>query len=121
MNAPGKRFEDLEVWKDAVELAAAVYEFFRNCGDRDFRNQIQRAAVSVSSNIAEGYERGTDPEFVRFLFIAKASCGEVRSQAHVARRVALLPAQSCSALVEHAAILSRRLHKLIEARRGFAG
>lgn len=121
MNAPGKQFEDLEVWKDAVELAAAVFACFRNCSDRDFKNQIQRAAVSVSSNIAEGYERGSDPDFVRFLFIAKASCGEVRSQAHVAQRVALLPAEACSALVARASVLSRRLHKLIQARRGFAG
>jgi len=120
MNAPGKRFEDLEVWKDAVELAAVVYDFFRPCVDRDFRSQIQRAAVSISSNIAEGYERGSDPDFVRFLFIAKASCGEVRSQAHVAHRVALLPANACSDLIDRASFLSRRLHKLIQARQGHA-
>jgi hypothetical protein len=67
-------FENLEVWKDGIELAVRVYELFRNCRDFEFRNQVQRAAVSVSNNIAEG---------------AKGSCGEVRS-AYLARRVGLL-------------------------------
>ena len=113
----GNTFENLEVWQDAINLAAQVYELLRDCRDFEFRGQIQRASVSVSSNIAEGYERDSNVEFIRFLFIAKASCGEVRSQAHVARRVKLLADQPAAQLIEQARRLSRRLQKLIDVRR----
>jgi four helix bundle protein len=82
-----ERFEDLEVWRSARELVRAIYKatsvsaFSR---DVSLRGQIQRASVSVMSNIAEGFERGGDKEFFQFLAQAKGSCGEVRSQLHVA-------------------------------------
>lgn len=110
-------FENLEIWQDAVELAARVYELFRSCRDTGFRAQIQQAAVSVSSNIAEGYERDSNPDFIRFLFIAKGSCGEVRSQACVASRVGLLEEEAALQLREYARILSKRIQKFIDARR----
>lgn len=110
-------FENLEIWRDAVELAARVYELFRSCGDAGFRAQIQRAAVSVSSNIAEGYERDSNPDFIRFPFIAKGSCGEVRSQTYVASRVGLLEETTVIQLRERARILSKRIQKFIDARR----
>ena len=81
------RFEDLEVWREARALANRVYDlsgcpsFARDYGLRD---QIRRAAVSILSNIAEGYERDSDAEFGRFLLIAKGSAGEVRAQLYVA-------------------------------------
>ncbi|MGQ9677376.1 MAG: four helix bundle protein [Chloroflexota bacterium] len=81
-----KRFEDSEAWQKARELARAVYAmssegpFARDFGLRD---QIRRSAVSVMSNIAEGFERGVDTEFRRFLAIAKGSAGEVRAQLYV--------------------------------------
>ena len=82
-----ERFEGIEAWKKGRELAKAIYKI-TSTGDfaRDFglRDQIRRAAVSVMSNIAEGYERGGDKEFRRFLSMAKGSCGEVRSQLYVA-------------------------------------
>jgi four helix bundle protein len=81
------RFEDLQVWQKARELTREVYDVTsRRAFARDFglRDQIRRAAVSVMSNIAEGFERGSDAEFGRFLLIAKGSCGEVRSQLYVA-------------------------------------
>ncbi len=77
-----KRFEDLPVWRAALELARRVYlitarpPFRRN---RSLRDQIERAAVSISNNIAEGFERGTTPELLTFLYIARGSAGEVRS------------------------------------------
>lgn len=81
------RFEDLIAWQKARELTRKIYQATRN-GDfaRDYglRDQIQRAAVSTMSNIAEGFERGTRPDFHRFLVMAKASCAEVRSQLYVA-------------------------------------
>ena len=81
------RFEELEIWMRARMLAKDIYALVAKSGmSKDFglRDQIQRAAVSVSSNIAEGFERNSNKEFVNFLFIAKGSCGEVRSQLHIA-------------------------------------
>ena len=82
-----KTFEDIRVWQDARELVKYIYdvstrtEFARDFGLRD---QIRRAAVSIMSNIAEGFDRRSDKEFVQFLYIAKASAAEVRSQLYVA-------------------------------------
>lgn len=77
-----KRFEDLPVWNTAIELAVAVFALtskpqFRT--QHSLRDQIERAAVSVSNNIAEGFERGTNNELLAFLYIARGSSGEVRS------------------------------------------
>ncbi len=110
-------FENLEVWKEAVELAVRVYELFHASRDFGFRDQIQRAAVSISSNIAEGYERDSNPDFIRFLFIAKASCGEVRSQTFIARRVNLLKETDAVTLIADAKRLSKRIMQLIKVRR----
>ena len=81
------RFEDIEAWKLGRELARAVYRASR-CGEfaRDFalRDQIRRAVISVTSNIAEGFERGGNREFIQALSVAKGSAGEVRSQLYVA-------------------------------------
>jgi four helix bundle protein len=82
-----KNFEDLEIWQTARRLAQEIYICSRSPKfSKDFalRDQMQRAAVSVMSNIAEGFERGGNQEFVQFLYIAKGSCGEVRSQLYVA-------------------------------------
>ncbi len=82
-----KRFEDVESWKKARRLTKEIYdltsigEFRRDFGLKD---QIRRASVSILSNIAEGFERGGDQEFVQFLAVAKGSCGEVRAQLYVA-------------------------------------
>ena len=82
-----ERFEEIEAWRVARELTRMVYEVTKGEGfRRDFglRDQVQRAAVSVMSNIAEGFERGSNREFIQFLFYAKGSAGEVRSQLVVA-------------------------------------
>ena len=73
------RFEDIKAWEKAKELTILVFRHFNNCRNYCLRDQIQRAAISIMNNIAEGYERKGDREFKRFLFIAKGSCGEVRS------------------------------------------
>lgn len=77
-----ERFEDLPAWKAAMDLALRVYamtrdRFFAQAGD--LRSQLRRAALSVSNNIAEGFERGTTAELISFLYIARGSAGEVRS------------------------------------------
>ncbi len=82
-----KNFEELEIWKEARRLTGEVYKLTKDLKfskDFDLSRQIQRAAVSIMSNIAEGFERGGNQEFIQFLYIAKGSCGEVRSQIYVA-------------------------------------
>jgi four helix bundle protein len=87
-----KRFEDLPVWNTAIDLAVAVYaltskpEFTPHPGLRD---QVERAAVSVSNNIAEGFERGTNNELLMFLYISRGSAGEVRSMLCLFERLPL--------------------------------
>src|ERR1035437_7570561 len=73
------RFEEIIAWKKARELTINIYSTFKSCKDFSFKNQIERAAVSIMNNIAEGFERQTNKEFRNFLFIAKGSSGEVRS------------------------------------------
>jgi four helix bundle protein len=82
-----ERFEDIEAWKKARQLTKSVYDL-SNEGQfaRDFglKDQMWRASVSTMSNIAEGFERGGDQEFIHYLSMAKGSCGETRSQLYVA-------------------------------------
>jgi four helix bundle protein len=82
-----KRFEDLEVWKNGLQLSKEIYQITKNdTFKKDFglRDQIRRAAVSIPSNIAEGFERISSRELMRFLKISKGSCGEVRTQLYIA-------------------------------------
>ena len=73
-------FEDLEIWKKAVALSVKVYEVLKDTRDFGLKDQMTRAAVSIASNIAEGAERDSKAEFVRFLHIAKGSAAELRTQ-----------------------------------------
>jgi len=76
------RFEELPVWQEAIRLAEEIYDMTEDkawSGSRSFRDQLERAALSVSNNIAEGFERGTTNELLAFLYIARGSVGEVRS------------------------------------------
>lgn len=108
----GKRietFEDLIIWQKAVELAKEVYlitEREKLRTDFGLRSQIRNSAVSISSNIAEGFERRTRREYLNFLNIAKASAGELRSQLYVAREVGYLNDDEHVELREKAKFLS---------------
>ena len=73
------RFEDIIAWRKAKELTILIYDDFADSRDFGFKDQIQRASVSIMNNIAEEYERKSNSEFRQFLYIAKGSCGEVRS------------------------------------------
>ena len=82
-----KNFEELEIWKEARSLTREIYTLSKTpqfSKDYGLRDQMQRTALSIMSNIAEGFERGGNQEFVQFLYIAKGSCGELRSQLYVA-------------------------------------
>jgi len=85
------RFEELPVWRAAVELAVKVYALTATPafkGQGSLRDQIERASVSVSNNVAEGFERGTTQELLTFLYIARGSAGEVRSMLCLLERLA---------------------------------
>ena len=82
-----RRFEDIMAWQEARKLTAMVYEIVQNdkfANDYGLRDQVRRAAVSVGSNIAEGFERNGNKELLKFLWIAKGSTGEVISQLYTA-------------------------------------
>lgn len=108
-----QRFEDLMMFKKARELTKAVYEAFVSCRDNGFRDQIQRASVSIVSNIAEGFESGTKNEFLNYLYIAKASAGEVRAQLYVAHDIGYLNIQTFKYLNGLAEECSRLLASFI--------
>jgi four helix bundle protein len=74
-----QKFEDLIVWQKSIEISLTIYKLFAGNLDWGFKNQIQRASVSIANNIAEGFDRSSDKEFKRFLFIALGSASEVRS------------------------------------------
>jgi four helix bundle protein len=105
-----ERFEDLIAWQKARQLASDIYritshgEFAKDFGLRD---QIRRAAVSVMSNIAEGFDRGSRSEFHQFLVIAKASCAEVRSQLYVAQDVGYINQENFNTANSNTSELSR--------------
>jgi len=104
-------FEDLEVWKKSCQLAVRTYEILKDCRDFGLKDQMQRAAVSIASNIAEGSERG-GKDFIRFLRIAKGSCAELRTQLYIARKIELIESQDFNELIENTKKISKMLHGL---------
>src|SRR3970282_2324600 len=112
-----KNFEDLEIWKDARLLTREIYQLTREPKfSKDFalRDQIRRAAVSIMSNIAEGFERGGNQEFIQFLYVAKASCGEVRSQLYVALDQSYVTEKDCDDASKSFRRLSIMISNLID-------
>jgi four helix bundle protein len=84
-----KNFEELPVWNAAIEFALSLFEFTSDAdfrGSGDLKNQLERAAVSISNNIAEGFERGTNNDLIHFLYISKGSSGECRSMLRICER-----------------------------------
>ena len=84
---PLHTFEDLEVWKRSCRLAVDVCVETDGWKDYALRDQVRRSAISIASNVAEGAERDSDGDFVRFLRISKGSCGELRTQIYIAQRI----------------------------------
>jgi four helix bundle protein len=111
-----ERFEDIDAWQEARALVKLVYaatsrgKFARDYG---LRNQIQEASVSIMSNIAEGFERGTNREFIHFLYISKGSAGEVRSKTYVALDLDYIDNATFQELFAAATSVSRRIAGLI--------
>lgn len=109
-----ERFEDIVAWQKAKNLAKRIYDEFSNCRDYGFRDQIQRAVVSVMNNIAEGFERKSNLEFKQFLYIAKGSCGEVRSMLYLAREISLLDETIFTELLTETESISKMLSNFIK-------
>ena len=81
------KFEDIIAWQKAQDLAVEIYKIFKESKDFGFKDQICRATVSISNNIAEGFDRSSNADFKRFLFISLASCSEVKSMLYLAERL----------------------------------
>lgn len=109
-----QRFEDILVWQKARELSNDVYRAFINCKDYSFCDQIKRAAVSVMNNIAEGTERASDKELRQYLFIAKGSCGEVRSMLILAKDQNYITREDFALLYDRAEQISKMLAGFIK-------
>ena len=107
-----ERFEDLRIWREARTLVKTIYSDMRGNKDWGFRDQIQRAGVSIMNNIAEGFERSSDLEFARFLDIAKGSAGEVRSLYYAAEDLQYVDGEVSHDRRRFAAGISKGIGKL---------
>lgn len=110
------RFEDLEVWQEATSLAVEIYAVSKDGNfskDFGFRDQLRRSAVSIASNIAEGKERETILELIRYLYIAKGSSGELKTQLFIAERVGYIGSDRAKVLRQAAEKISAKLGALI--------
>ncbi|MGR5067483.1 four helix bundle protein [Vibrio sp. PNB23_22_6] len=110
------RFEDLEVWKRSARLSAEVYKYFMKLKDFGFKDQITRSSLSISSNIAEGYERRSDKEFINFLSYARGSSGELRSQIYIGIEIGYIERQIGKAWIKEAEEISRMISGLMKSR-----
>jgi four helix bundle protein len=117
MSSRIEKFEDLIVWQEAMNLVEQVYLLFRDSKDFGIRDQIQRASVSIPSNIAEGFDRQTNKEFIQFLYIAKDSCSEVRTQLYLSVRLSYIQNNEGELLLEQSRKISSMLFKLIKTRK----
>ena len=113
-------FEELPVWQASVELALRVFAFSENADFRglgDLKNQLERASLSISNNIAEGFERGTTTELIQFLYISRGSAGETRSMLRVCERSDRFCnfRSEISDLIERSTNISKQLHGWLES------
>jgi four helix bundle protein len=110
-----KNIEDIKVWVKAKTLTLKIYASFKTCKDFSFRDQIQRATISIMNNIAEGYERGGNKEFRQFLYIAKGSCGEVRSMLRIAPELGFLTQEEAAEYIQQSEEISKMISGLIKS------
>ncbi len=110
-----KRFEDIIAWQKAKEMTILIYHSFSGIRDFGFKDQIQRASVSIMNNIAEGFERRTDNEFRQALYIAKGSCAEVRSMLCLASDLAIINCEEIDKISPLSIEISKILSGLIKS------
>jgi four helix bundle protein len=109
------RFEDIIAWQKAQEIAVDVYQIFKDNKDWDFRNQICRASISISNNIAEGFDRSSNAEFRRFLYFSLASCSEVKSMAYLSLKLGFITNDNKELLVLKSVEISKIITGLIKS------
>jgi four helix bundle protein len=118
MNAKIKCFEDLVIWQKAQELAEKIYKLAESNKfiQKDFslKDQLRSAVLSVSHNIAEGFEYNNNPDFYRFLRMAKGSCGEIRNKVRFIQRINIIEEKEGTALCDESRMLSSQIGELMK-------
>ena len=109
-----RHFENLRVWQNSRSFVNAIYDMMQDNRDWGFRDQIQRAAVSIMNNISEGYESGSDAKYINFLNIAQGSCSEVRSMLYLCLDRHFCTEEQCNDLMSQSVYISSQLYKLID-------
>jgi four helix bundle protein len=115
------RYEDLDVWKESARLSAEIFRYFDGNKDFPFRDQIVRSGLSIPSNIAEGGEREPGRDSLRFLVIAKGSCGELRTQIYIGMSIGYISQEVGKRWLGQTRKISAMLYSLIRALRPQAG
>jgi four helix bundle protein len=114
-----EKFEDLKVWKISMNLSVMLYRDLKDCKNFGLRDQMQRASVSIPSNIAEGFDRKTNKEYIYFLHIAKGSCAELRTQIYLAKEIDVIQKKQSIEYIEITRKISAMIYKLIQSRQQF--
>jgi len=109
-----EKFEDIVTWQKSRDLTLQIYAIFKSSKDYSFKDQIQRASVSIMNNIAEGFERKSNKELMHFLYIAKGSCGEVRSMLLLGKELKYINSDEYVKLNNLALEISRMLFGFIK-------
>ena len=107
------KFEEVLAWQKAQNLATHIYSIFKNSREYSFKDQIFRASISISNNIAEGFDRGSSKQFLYFITVSKASCSEVKSMLHLAVKCEILDKSLALKLIENCDEINRMLFGLI--------
>ena len=113
------RFEELDVWRRSARLSADIYKALGSLKDYGFRDQITRSGLSIPSNIAEGFERGSDRDCARFLLYAKGSCGELRTQIYIGMDIGYIERETGSLWTAETEDISRMVGGLIRTKRTY--
>ncbi len=108
-------FENLRVWQQSRVFVNSIYDIMEEIKDYGFRDQIQRAAVSIMNNIAEGAESGSDAKYVNFLQISRGSCSEVRSMLYLCLDRKIIDQDTFENLKSESILISNHIYRLIES------
>ncbi len=108
----GYSFEDLEVWKKSCRLSVRLYKLLRDCRDYGMKDQMLRSSISIPSNIAEGSERKSTPDFQRFVNIAQGSAAELRTLIYISREVNILSDLDANEFIQELKSISKMLQSL---------
>lgn len=113
------KFEDLDVWRISMKLSVRIYNSLKYSKEYGLKDQIQRASVSIPSNIAEGFDRKTNKEYIYFLHIAQGSCAELRTQLYLAKELGIIQKLESEEMIENTRKISAMIHRLIQSHQKF--